>query len=191
MNKSPSPLHCYNHHHPTYCIYRQARIERLKLAPHGALVAFNSQIPNLTPNPSPQITQRLKSALYDALAALAKHPALVGPLWERLLAAVVVHPSGPSPSRGGAGGGMGHPGQALRYDIAYQLGEVEVRLSACIRPTTAVGSAQPAIRKPPPALCLVVPQLKIALHALREQLRAQEYSKPMWSVPARVRVLNT
>ena len=60
--------------------------------------------------------QHLKAALDDTIAALAKQPGLAGILWERLLQAVVVQPLREDT----------HMASLARYDISYQLNEIEV-----------------------------------------------------------------
>eukprot|EP00887_Chlorella_sp_A99_P002898 scaffold6.g2898.t1 len=62
------------------------------------------------------VPQGLKAALDAAVASLARRPDLAGLLWERLAAAVVVAPLG------------GAEAAAVpRYDISYQLNEIEAR----------------------------------------------------------------
>lgn len=68
--------------------------------------------------------QALKAGCDDAIAVLVARTGQASAIWERLLAAVVVEPNiHDDPSTG-------------RYDISYQLVEVEVRLfdnsQACI-----------------------------------------------------------
>lgn len=68
--------------------------------------------------------QALKAACDDAIAVLVSRTGQASAMWERLLAAVVVAPSmSDDPSTG-------------RYDISYQLAEIEVLLfmasHACI-----------------------------------------------------------
>lgn len=58
--------------------------------------------------------QELKAALDDAIAALARRPELAAALWERLVAAVVVQPA------------AGEAAAVPRYDLSYQLNEIEV-----------------------------------------------------------------
>ncbi|KAK9838304.1 hypothetical protein WJX81_003260 [Elliptochloris bilobata] len=71
------------------------------------------------------VPQKLKAALDDAIAAFARRPEAAAALWERLLAAVVV---APGLGGGGSGGGGGGGGRGLpRYDLTYQLNEVEAR----------------------------------------------------------------
>ena len=59
-------------------------------------------------------SQEVKAALDDAIAAFARRPDLAAALWERLLQSVVVAPSGAD------------EGPVARYDITYQLNEIEV-----------------------------------------------------------------
>ena len=61
--------------------------------------------------------QFLKAALDDTLAALAEQPDLAGVLWERLLQAVIVQPLREDTRLV----------SLARYDISYQLNEIEVR----------------------------------------------------------------
>lgn len=68
--------------------------------------------------------QALKAACDEALAVLVSRTGQASAMWERLLAAMVVQPNiHDDPSTG-------------RYDISYQLAEIEVRLlmscKACI-----------------------------------------------------------
>ena len=65
-------------------------------------------------------TQELKAALDEAIASLARRPDISALLLERLLAAVVVQPAA----------GAGQAG-VPRYDITYQLNEIEVRRGPC------------------------------------------------------------
>lgn len=61
------------------------------------------------------VPQELKAALDGAIAAAACRADVAAALWERLLAAVVVAP-------------IAEPGLAVpRYDLSYQLNEIEVR----------------------------------------------------------------
>jgi len=62
------------------------------------------------------VPQNLKAALNNAIAAIARQPELAAALWERLLSAVVVLPYG----------GVADTGVA-RYDLVYQLNEIEAR----------------------------------------------------------------
>lgn len=66
------------------------------------------------------VPQELKASLDEAIAAVARRPDLAAALWERLLSAVVVLPySGTTfPDSGGS---------LARYDLAYQLNEIEAR----------------------------------------------------------------
>ena len=80
---------------------------------------FARPAPTHSAPPAPA-AQKLKAALDDAIAALARRPEAAAALWERLLAAVVV-----APGLGGGGGGSG--GGLPRYDLTYQLTEVEAR----------------------------------------------------------------
>ena len=57
----------------------------------------------------------------DTLAALAEQPDLAGVLWERLLQAVIVQPLREDDRLV----------SLARYDISYQLNEIEVR--SCIQ----------------------------------------------------------
>lgn len=59
----------------------------------------------------------------EAIAALARRPDLAAALWERLAAAVVVQPA------------TGEAAAVPRYDLSYQLNEIEVRLLevACLQ----------------------------------------------------------
>ena len=60
--------------------------------------------------------QALKAACGEAIMVLVSRTGQASAIWERLLAAVVVEPNiHDDPSTG-------------RYDISYQLAEVEVRL---------------------------------------------------------------
>ena len=70
----------------------------------------------LTPAPPAQLppAQELKAALDEAIAALARRADLAAALWERLLAAVVVQPA------------SGEAAAVPRYDLSYQLNEIEV-----------------------------------------------------------------
>ena len=106
-------------------------------APHVSTLIPSTSPPTptphpLSPHPSPPgispvweplfqamccpVPQDLKAALDRALASLARRPDLAGVLWERLGAAVVVAPLG-----GGA-----EAAAMPRYDITYQLNEIEV-----------------------------------------------------------------
>lgn len=67
----------------------------------------------ITQTPSPQ---ELKAALDDAIASLARHPDLAAALWERLGAAVVVAPAA-----------AGEAASVPRYDLTYQINEIEVK----------------------------------------------------------------
>lgn len=66
-------------------------------------------------------SQRVKAALDGAIAAFARRPELAANLWERLLQAVVVQPAPAEDSL---------MGPIARYDITYQLNEIEVDLLA-------------------------------------------------------------
>lgn len=66
--------------------------------------------------------QSLKAALDETIAALAKQPDLAGVLWERMLASVIVQPLREE----------SRMASLARYDISYQLNEVEVGLSNTI-----------------------------------------------------------
>ena len=71
----------------------------------------------LCPTHALLVTQELKAALDEGIAALARRPDLAAALWERLVAAVVVAPpSGPDAAA------------VPRYDLTYQLNEIEVRV---------------------------------------------------------------
>lgn len=60
--------------------------------------------------------QALKAACDEAIAVLVSRTGQASAIWERLLAAVVVAPSmSDDPSTG-------------RYDVSYQLAEIEVTL---------------------------------------------------------------
>lgn len=61
------------------------------------------------------VLQELKAALDEAIASLARRPDLAAALWERLVAAVVVSPASTD-----------NPA-VPRYDLSYQLNEIEVR----------------------------------------------------------------
>ena len=63
--------------------------------------------------------QSLKAALDETIAALAKQPDLAGVLWERMLASVIVQPLRED----------NRMVSLARYDISYQLNEVEVGVS--------------------------------------------------------------
>ena len=73
-------------------------------ARHGAATHHMSRL----------MLQELKAALDDAIAALARRPELAAALWERLAAAVVVQPV------------AGEAAAVPRYDLSYQLNEIEV-----------------------------------------------------------------
>lgn len=62
--------------------------------------------------------QSLKAALDETIAALAKQPDLAGVLWERMLASVIVQPLRDDTRMV----------SLARYDISYQLNEVEVSI---------------------------------------------------------------
>ena len=76
----------------------------------------------LTPQVIEITMQELKAALDGAIEAIAARPDQAGPLWNRLLQAVVVQ-GGPSPVT--AAPPLPH------YDLTYQLNEIEVR-QVCI-----------------------------------------------------------
>ena len=58
--------------------------------------------------------QALKAACDEALSVIVARGGQVGPIWERLIAAVVVTPDS-------------HDNSAVsQYDISYQLNEIEV-----------------------------------------------------------------
>ena len=60
--------------------------------------------------------QALKAACNEALSVIVARGGQVGPMWDRLLAAVVVTPDS-------------HDDSAVsQYDISYQLNEIEVSL---------------------------------------------------------------
>ena len=63
--------------------------------------------------------QSLKAALDETIAALAKQPDLAGVLWERMLASVILQPLRDDTRMV----------SLARYDISYQLNEVEVGVS--------------------------------------------------------------
>lgn len=65
------------------------------------------------------VPQKLKAALDKAIASLAGHQVLVVPLWERLLGAVVVRKD--SLQRDG------RKHVPVKYDLSYQLNEIEAR----------------------------------------------------------------
>lgn len=81
------------------------------------LCCWHSHQPALGPpsNSAPDFPQELKAALDEAIAALARRPDLAAALWERLVAAVVVQPA------------AGEAAAVPRYDLSYQLNEIEVR----------------------------------------------------------------
>jgi nuclear pore complex protein Nup205 len=70
------------------------------------------------------VPQSLKAALNLAIAATARRPDLAAALWDRLLASVVVQPYGSSTVNNNmdSNGGI-----VPRYDLAYQLNEIESR----------------------------------------------------------------
>ncbi|KAK9829639.1 hypothetical protein WJX72_007011 [[Myrmecia] bisecta] len=65
------------------------------------------------------VPQELKAALDEAIAAFASKPEFAGQLWERLVSAVVVQPLTPADTQ--------MAGPLPRYDITYQLHEIEAR----------------------------------------------------------------
>lgn len=70
------------------------------------------------------VPQSLKAALNLAIAATARRPDLAAALWDRLLASVVVQPYGsPANNNMDSSGGI-----VPRYDLAYQLNEIESRV---------------------------------------------------------------
>ena len=69
--------------------------------------------------------QEVKAALDAAIASFARRADLAEALWERLLQSVVV---APNPFNGDASSLMA---AVPRYDITYQLNEVEVRVHYC------------------------------------------------------------
>ena len=73
--------------------------------------------------------QEVKAALDAAIAAFARRADLAEALWERLLQSVVV---APNPFNGDLSSLMA---AVPRYDITYQLNEVEVRMHHCTQPS--------------------------------------------------------
>lgn len=71
----------------------------------------NLTTPSFLPSPLPQ---ELKAALDGAIASLARRADLAAALWERLASAVVVAPA------------VGEGAAVPRYDLSYQLNEIEV-----------------------------------------------------------------
>lgn len=65
------------------------------------------------------VPQKLKASLDLAIAALSRHNSLVPQLWERLLAAVVV--------RRDVFREYGQTSMPVKYDLSYQLNEIEAR----------------------------------------------------------------
>ena len=65
------------------------------------------------------VPQKLKAALDEAIASLTRHTSLVGAIWDRLLGAVVV--------RKDPFMFDGHKSVPVKYDLTYQLNEVEAR----------------------------------------------------------------
>ncbi len=65
------------------------------------------------------VPQKLKASLDRAIAALAKHQPLVGPLWDRLLGAVVVKKDPLNFD--------GRKSIPVKYDLTYQLNETQAR----------------------------------------------------------------
>lgn len=65
------------------------------------------------------VPQKLKAALDGAIASLTRHGSLVGPIWDRLLGAVVVRKD---PLKFD-----GRKSVPVKYDLTYQLNEVEAR----------------------------------------------------------------
>jgi len=65
------------------------------------------------------VPQKLKAALDGAIASLARHQSLVGPIWDRLLGAVVVRKDPLSFD--------GRKSVPVKYDLTYQLNEIEAR----------------------------------------------------------------
>ena len=65
------------------------------------------------------VPQKLKAALDGAIASLTRHASLVGPIWDRLLGAVVVRKDPLLFD--------GRKSVPVKYDLTYQLNEVEAR----------------------------------------------------------------
>lgn len=65
------------------------------------------------------VPQKLKATLDEAIASLARHQSLVGPIWDRLLGAVVVRKDPLSFD--------GRKSVPVKYDLTYQLNEIEAR----------------------------------------------------------------
>lgn len=65
--------------------------------------------------------QKLKAALDDALATFVRIPGNVAPMFEMLLASVIVRPAAFS----------GTPASLTRADLTFQLHEIEVRPLLC------------------------------------------------------------
>jgi Nuclear pore complex scaffold, nucleoporins 186/192/205 len=73
------------------------------------------------------VPQSLKAALDSAIAAMARRPDLAAALWDRLLASVVVQPYGSNATSNGSMDSTTGSGIVPRYDLAYQLNEIESR----------------------------------------------------------------
>ena len=65
------------------------------------------------------VPQKLKAALDGAIASLTRHASLVGPIWDRLLGAVVVRKDPLMFD--------GRKSVPVKYDLTYQLNEIEAR----------------------------------------------------------------
>ena len=79
---------------------------------HAALLSHAA--PTTQTADLPSLPQELKGALDEAIASLARGPDLAAALWERLVAAVVVQPA------------TAEAAAVPRYDLSYQLNEIEV-----------------------------------------------------------------
>ena len=107
--------------HDTYsalsmCSIKMVRCVWLMLTNYALLLTHTQHIYRAIQSEVCQIVQHLKAALDNTIAALAKQPDLAGILWERLLQAVVVQPLREDT----------HMASLARYDISYQLNEIEV-----------------------------------------------------------------
>ncbi len=108
---------------PSWLPFAASKVWRLGCMLHlpptccARLCCWHSHQPALGPpsNSAPDFPQELKAALDEAIAALARRPDLAAALWERLVAAVVVQPA------------AGEAAAVPRYDLSYQLNEIEVR----------------------------------------------------------------